>query len=94
MLAGRVIYALGGECMCVAQSTIVSQWFKGKEMNTAMGLNLTVARMGSVIAGWVLPPVYSATKSLGDAFAIGAGLCVFSFVCAIGIVILDKAAER
>ena len=62
-------------------------------MNTAMGLNLTVARMGSVIAGWVLPPVFNSRKSLGDAFAVGAGLCVFSFFCAVGIIILDKAAE-
>ena len=94
MLVGRIVYALGGECMCVAQSTIVSQWFKGKEMNTAMGLNLTVARMGSVIAGFVLPPMFLYRNSLGDAFIIGSGLCIFSFGCAIGIVILDKAAEN
>ena len=62
-------------------------------MNTAMGLNLTVARMGSVIAGWVLPPVFALHRSLGEAFAVGAGLCVFSFLCAIGIVFLDRAAE-
>ena len=30
MLAGRVVFGLGGACMSVGQSAIISNWFKGK----------------------------------------------------------------
>ena len=55
MLAGRVLFGLGGESMSVAQSAIVSQWFKGKELAMALGLNLSISRLGSVINGIVIP---------------------------------------
>ena len=37
MLFGRVIFGLGGECIGVAQNTIVSSWFKEKELAFALG---------------------------------------------------------
>ena len=46
MIAGRVIFGMGGECMGVAQSSIISVWFKGKELAFALGLNLSVGRLG------------------------------------------------
>ena len=58
MLAGRVIFGLGGESMGVAQSAIVSSWFKGKEMAFALGINLSIARLGSVINAAYVPAVY------------------------------------
>jgi MFS family permease len=58
MIAGRVIFGIGGESMQVAQSALVSAWFKGKELAFAMGLNLSVARLGSVINAAVIPTVY------------------------------------
>jgi nitrate/nitrite transporter NarK len=60
MLAGRAVFGLGGECMSVAQSSIVSVWFKGNELSFAMGLNLSVSRLGSVLNGIVLPRVVEA----------------------------------
>ena len=58
MIAGRVIFGMGGESMSVAQSSIISVWFKGKELAFALGLNLSVARLGSVVNGDVVPAVY------------------------------------
>lgn len=51
MLAGRFVFGLGGECMTVAQSAIVTAWFKGAELAFAFGINLSVARVGSFING-------------------------------------------
>jgi MFS family permease len=92
MLIGRVVFGLGGESMTVAQSTIISLWFKGKELNFAMGLNLSIARLGSVINGLVVPRVYTASN-LGTALMVGAIICGVSAVAAIFLVILDKKAE-
>jgi hypothetical protein len=44
--------------MGVAQSSIVSVWFKGKELAFALGLNLSISRLGSVVNGIVVPTAY------------------------------------
>jgi len=50
MAAGRLIFGLGAESMIVAVTTVIAQWFKGKQLSFAFGLNLTVARLGSFLA--------------------------------------------
>ena len=82
--------------MTVAQSTITSNWFKGKELNLAMGANLSLARLGAVLAGVVVPAVYnnSGSAGLGNAFLVGFGICVFSFFNALGIVWMDRKSEQ
>jgi len=92
LLAGRVIFGMGGECMNVAQSAIVSVWFKGKELAFALGVNMSVSRLGSVINAAVIPSVY-ATSGLGPALMVGFMICVFSLFNAFGLVWLDKKAE-
>lgn len=58
-----------------------------------MGLNLSIARLGSVINGWVVPAVYS-SAGLGNALMVGAVICGASAVAAFVLVILDKRAEQ
>lgn len=85
MLVGRVVFGLGGESLSVAQSAIVSIWFKGKELAMALGMNISFSRLGSVINGLILPQVYNDDHpgNLGLAFLIGLGVCIFSFVCGV-----------
>lgn len=52
MLAGRFLLGLGSEPLIVAVTTALAKWFKGKELSFAFGLNLMIARMGSVSADW------------------------------------------
>jgi len=52
------LFALGGECMSVAQSAIVSVWFRGKELNLALGLNVSIARLAGVVNGIIVPHLY------------------------------------
>lgn len=47
MAAGRLIFGLGAESMIVAITTVLGQWFKGKQLGFAFGLNLAIARAGS-----------------------------------------------
>jgi nitrate/nitrite transporter NarK len=92
MLAGRVIFGLGGESMGVAQSAIVSVWFKGSELAFALGLNMSMARLGSVINADFVPSVYD-SSGLGMALTVGFILCLFSLANAVGLILLDKRAE-
>ncbi|MCF8298251.1 MAG: MFS transporter [Melioribacteraceae bacterium] len=50
MLSGRVLLGLGAEPLIVAITTALAKWFKGKELSFAFGINLTIARLGSVAA--------------------------------------------
>ncbi len=95
MLAGRVVFGLGGESMSVAQSAIISKWFKGKELAMALGFNLSVSRLGSVVNGIIIPQVYNDQHldRLGLALLIGFFVCVFSEICALFLILLDKKAD-
>lgn len=79
--------------MSVAQSAIVSVWFKGKELNLAMGLNISIARLASVANGFIVPKLYE-DHGLGVSLMFGFFVCVFSFVSAIGIYFLDNKAIK
>ena len=96
MLAGRVLFGLGGESMSVAQSAIVSKWFKGKELAMALGLNLSISRLGSVINGIVIPRIYNDDHmdTLGFALLIGFFVCIFSLICAFLLTAMDKLADK
>jgi MFS family permease len=50
MLIGRVLLGLGAEPLIVAVTTALAKWFKGKELGFAFGINLTIARLGSIAA--------------------------------------------
>jgi MFS family permease len=96
MIAGRVIFGLGGECMTIAQSVIVSQWFKGKELAFAFAFNLSVSRLGSVINGIVEPAIASSTSppSIGLACWVGFLVCLFSWCCGIALIAIDTYADK
>lgn len=48
MAAGRLVFGLGAESLIVSVTTAIAKWFKGKELSFAFGVNLTIARIGSV----------------------------------------------
>ena len=50
MLTGRFLLGVGSEPLIVAITTAIAKWFKGKELSFALGINLFIARLGSVAA--------------------------------------------
>lgn len=79
--------------MSVAQSAIVSVWFKGKELAFALGVNLSISRLGSVVNGDTVP-VLTANEGMTFAYLVGGFICLFSLGNAIGLITLDKWAEK
>ncbi|KAI8803498.1 major facilitator superfamily domain-containing protein [Cladochytrium replicatum] len=49
MLVGRVVFGLGGESLEVAQARITTDWFKGRALAFALGLNLSFARVATAL---------------------------------------------
>jgi len=79
--------------MTVAQSAIVTAWFKGKELSTAFGINLSVARVGSFVNGPV-ESIVAQNSSVGNALLVGFFICLFSLATAIVLVVIDAWAEK
>jgi MFS family permease len=52
MLTARFLLGLGSEPLIVAITTALAKWFKGKELSFAFGINLMIARLGSMGADW------------------------------------------
>src|SRR5574344_2378835 len=52
---GCTLFGLGSEIAGVAVTRSIAKWFKGKEMALAMGLQLSIARLGTAFA-FVLSP--------------------------------------
>lgn len=90
---GRVIFGLGGESLNVCQTVIVSWWFFGKELAFALGLNITISRLGSVFNNLVEPPIADA-MGLGPAMLFGLILCGVGYAAGIGIIIMDWIAAK
>lgn len=89
MFLGRVVFGFGGESMGVANSAMLSVWFKGKEMAFAMGLNLSISRLGSVINN-VISPMLAADVNIEFALWFGVILCAGSVMSAFGLAAADK----
>src|SRR5687767_10256002 len=96
MAAGRLIFGLGAESMIVAITVAIGQWFVGRQLGFAFGVNLSIARAGSYTAdmspSW-FGPLYAQGWQPPLWLAVGfAALCVAA--CAVFYVIEIRAARR
>jgi len=89
MLGGRALFGFGGESLQVAQNAMLFRWFKGKEVAFALGLNLSVAGVGSVLND-ILSPWAAQQWGIAGAMKLGTGLVIFGLVCNVFGVLLDK----
>lgn len=89
MLAGRVLFGLGGESLQVAQGCLLFRWFKGHEVAFAFGLNLSIARCGSVLND-IMSPWVVQRWGVVNTVALGGVLCLASLACNVCCVFLDK----
>ena len=79
ILTGRFVFALGGENLIVASSALLADWFMGKELAFSFGVNLSIARVGSVINNVASPLL---TKDINILFAMWMG----AFVCGVSVI--------
>ncbi len=94
MAAGRFLLGLGAEPLIVAVTTALAKWFKGKELSFAFGINLTIARLGSVTADWSPAWARPAFDNWQDPLWLAT---VITSMCVVGgflYWILESRAER
>lgn len=89
ILAGRVIYGLMSEICMVSQNTILSDWFSGKYLTLASGINQMVNNSGLAASFFLTSEFYNRTKSIFWPFFWAAVSCLFSFLCNVVYSCLD-----
>lgn len=94
MLAGRALFGIFCESLITAQITMVSFWFKGKELATALGLVITLPELGGAVNSYLTPIIYNSSGSLAAGFYVGGVFCFLSFCCSLGLFFLEKYVER
>ena len=94
LFAGRLIFGAGSESLVVAQSAIISRWFKGKEMALAFGIALTLSRLGTLFSFNTEQLIATQFGGFRAALWAAAGLCAFSLVCNLIFNAMDKRGER
>lgn len=94
MAGGRFIFGMGAESLIVSVTTALAKWFRGKELSFAFGINLVIARFGTLLAQSSPSWAGSAYDSWQKPWLIGVG---FVTLCVVGPIlywILEVRAER
>ena len=84
MATGRLIFGLGAESLIVAVTTAIAKWFRGKELSFAFGINLMIARAGTLLAQRSPSWARFAYTSWRTPLVISVGFATF---CVIGALI-------
>lgn len=91
MYAGRFIFGCG-QTTNVANSTMLSDWFGGKELAFSFAINVAFARMGSSVNN-IASPAIAASTGGGKSFGISFCLLMFHvdniYLLCSGHVLLD-----
>ncbi len=94
MLGARFLLGVGSEPLIVAITTALAKWFKGKELSFAFGINLTIARLGSVAADWSPTWAGFAYDGWQGPLVVAAVIGVLVLVAALAYGALEKGAQR
>ena len=94
MIIGRVVFGIGGESICVASSALLQKWFEFGEVALAMGLCLSVSRMGSVANNIVSPWLTQHFHSLNFAFFFSCFLIFVSLIASSVVIYIGRRADH
>ncbi len=91
--AGRLVFGAGSESLVVAQSAILSRWFRGKELAFSFGLTLAIARLGTLFS-FNTEELINHRWNWQVALWAAAGLCALSLVANLLYYVLDRRGEK
>ena len=90
---GYAIFAVGVETAGITVSRIIVKWFKGKEMALAMGLQVSFARLGTLLAIAIPLPIAHYFGDVSIPILFGALLLCIGLIAYIVYVRMDVKLE-
>ena len=92
---GFMIFGCGCEMGGTTVSKAIAKWFKGKEMAMAMGVEMSIARLGVFAAMWLSPAISkAAVDTVGDPVLVGALLLCIGLLTFTGFTFMDKKFDK
>ena len=92
---GFMIFGCGCEMAGTTVSKAIAKWFKGKEMAMAMGLEMSIARLGVFAAMWLSPIVYNAGgKEVSAPVLFGAVLLMIGLIFYFVFCVMDRKFDK
>lgn len=92
---GFMIFGCGCEMAGTTVSKAIAKWFKGKEMAMAMGLEMSIARLGVFAAMWLSPLVYNNFgQNVSAPVLFGAILLLIGLLFYSVFVLMDRKFDR
>lgn len=92
MFFGYFLFGLGAETSIVVITKIVVKWFKGREIALALGINLSIARLGAAMSLIITPVLVSPNWTTPIWF--GSLLLSIGFVLFLVYVLVDLKLDR
>ncbi len=90
---GFGMFGVGCDITGITVSKIVTKWFKGYELASAMGIQVAMARLGTASA-ISLSPVIANAYGVSAPILAGAALLLMGFVMFVVYLIMDKRMDR
>jgi len=90
---GFTIFGVGVEVAGITVSKIIVKWFKGHEMALAMGMQMAVARLGTLLAMAAPVPLATYFDHVSAPLAFGLVLLVIGFLTFFIYVAMDKKLD-
>lgn len=94
MLIGRMIFGLGSESTLLVTNKVIARWFKGKELGFAYGLNITVMRLGTILALNTAAQIANATGTWRWSIWAGTIVMFVSFIFFLLFLLLDRDVDK
>lgn len=90
---GFAIFGVGAEVAGITVSKIIVKWFKGHELALAMGLQVAIARIGTLIAMAAPVPLATYFDSISAPLALGLIMLLAGFVSFFFYIAMDKKLD-
>lgn len=91
--AGYAVFGVGAEVAGITVTKVIAKWFRGKEMATAMGVQVALARIGSQVAFACAIPIARAA-GISMPVLIGLLLLIGGMVAYFLFSVMDKKLDR
>eukprot|EP01017_Pseudomicrothorax_dubius_P028723 TRINITY_DN3432_c0_g2_i1.p1 TRINITY_DN3432_c0_g2~~TRINITY_DN3432_c0_g2_i1.p1 ORF type:complete len:404 (-),score=46.92 TRINITY_DN3432_c0_g2_i1:52-1263(-) len=94
MIAGRLFFGLGGECINIVLTAVLFLWFEDSEITFAQGLKFSFARLSSIVNYNLSPIFFGYRKSVIDPLKMGFLFSFLATVLAILLIIIIASKEN
>eukprot|EP01084_Bolivina_argentea_P035628 66062_1 len=94
MLIGRCISGVGGASVPVAKSKLLSIYFLGNEISFAMGVTLSIGRIGSSLNDYLTLKIYNYFNNIFYALFFGFMILCICIIFVIIMIILENRKQK